>query len=699
MSGCDSSSVDWRSTWRREWCWWGLYLAIALFASWPLALQPGSAISLGFEAESTVPLLNVWTMWWNSDRLAAGFAGYWNAPIFHPTEGTFAFSEAQPLMVVVAPIIWLTGNKIFAYNVYFWLILSLNGYSSRRLLLRVGHHPFLAFCGGLICQMLPFVWWQSGVVQLTTLFGIVWTIHALMLVFEHSASTESTAETNRRTAMWPLCNGLKLGGAFCVTYLLCNYWGMFLTLLLVPSSLWLWNASLLRWRFWLSIGVAALVSVSILGPLVYVQKSLAGKHQWSRDQSWIRDLSAHQRDYLDAPRTTTFRATLPTSGDVRKATPQTAPPTTEPSTDQVVVDTNDVRQSDWTYFPKWDFPEEARRDIWPLGSGNIRLLLVPIGLLSAFLGRRIRWGLFAVTFGLIAFGLSLGPTVWFVSWMPVLGGTSPFEMLQQYVPGFALIRSPFRFAMFVQLAVAWLSVEFLDLLNPLRWRRSPADPEVHEHKVTPTEIDISETAPPPIHPALLLPPEPWIHPKIMRWIQWGPLVVVSLLVTIEVWPPRQSIYSIPSTAGVPAWVHWLRENSAPDDAVVCLPFPTGYNVRDYEETTVWMYWGTLHRRPLINGYSGFFPKPFVDLKEKLTQFYRPEGTTAAEPQLKMYPWDSPALKDLNQFPLKYLVVKRSFATRDDVWQHPLTKFRWAWVTSDETSQLDIYELIPVDPES
>lgn len=696
MTGSDSSPVDCRSKWRREFCWWGGYLAIALFASWPLAYQPGSAISLGYEAESTVPLLNVWTLWWNSDRLSAGFADYWNAPIFHPTMGTFAFSEAQPLMIIVAPVIWLTGNKILAYNIYLWSILSLNGYSSRRLLLRVGHHPFLAFCGGLICQMLPFVWWQSGVVQLTTLFGAVWTIHSLMDVFECSAGSHLSASVGtphtKRTAV---CNGLKLGGSYCVTYLLCNYWGMFLTLLLIPSSVWFWNASLFRIRFWLSIFIAAVISASILGPLVYVQKSLAGKHQWTREQSWIRDLSAHSRDYLDAPRTTTFRAALPMTNDARAAVPTDSSSVTDKSKSEVAVDTNDVRQSDWTRFPQWDFPEELRRDIWPLGSGNVRLLLVPVGLIAALLGRRKRWGLFAVTFGLIAFGLSLGPAVWFMSWVPIVGGTSPYEMLQQYVPGFSLIRSPFRFAVFVQLAIAWLSVEFLDLLNPLRWRRPPQPQETLVQEAT---AAVADTTPPAVHPALLISPAPWIPPEIMRWIQWGPLVLTSLLVMIEVWPPRQSIYEIPSRAVVPAWVHWLRENSEPDDAVVCLPFPTGYNVRDYEVTAAWMYWGTLHRRPLINGYSGFFPKPFVDLKEKLTQYYRPEGDAAAGPQLKLYPWDSPGLRDLNQFPMKYLVVKRSFATRDDVWQHPLTRFRWAWVTSDETCQLDIYEFIPFDPE-
>ena len=572
------------------------------------------------------------------------------------------------------------------------------------------HHPWLAFCGGVLCQMLPFLWWQSGVVQLTTLFGVVWTIHSLLDVFEYSVensvpalASEAPADVasqdghgKLRVPTVALCNGLKLGCSFCVTYLLCNYWGMFLTLILVPSSLWLWNASLFRLRFWLAIVVAAGVSVVVLGPLVYVQKSLASQHQWTRDLDWIRSLSAHPRDYLDTPRTTTFRRSLPMLNN-----PQSDISEKEPG----AAGTKQLSPIPWSYVPQWDAPEEPppgapeekREDRWTLGSGTVKLVLAPVGLMAALLGRRKRWGLFAVTFGLIAFGISLGPTRWFLSWVPVVGGMCPYEWLQQYVPGFALIRSPFRFAMFVQLAIAWLAIEFLDLFNPLRWRhaRTAPDPATAISDAGQTRAASTATNPPALHPALLLPRPTLIPPVIIQWCQWCPLVLASLAVIMEVWPPRPSIVECPSTTTVPAWVHWLRENSAPGDAVVCLPFPTGYSVLDYQETCGWMYWGTLHGRPLVNGYSGFFPKSFVDLKDKLAQFHFTEGETNVVPQLKRYPWDSPGLKELNSFPVRFVIVKRSFATRNDVWQHPLTKFRWAWVTSDEQFQLDVYEMIPM----
>ena len=282
-----------------------------------------------------------------------------------------------------------------------------------------------------------------------------------------------------------------------------------------------------------------------------------------------------------------------------------------------------------------------------------------------------------------------------------LAGLCPYELLQHYVPGFALIRSPFRFALFVQLAVVWLSIEALGLLNPGRWQCTTETGEAQGNATeSPTgDAEQPQSVPDQSVETIVALPTAREHPRsiaqrLLPWCAWGPLVLSTLVLVGDVWPPRQSLYTCPSATTVPAWILWLRENSHPDDALICLPFPTGYTVRDYEDTTLWMYWGTLHHRPLVNGYSGFFPKHFVDLKENLTRFHSLDGKHAGQPQLKLYPWDSFGLKDVNLCPARFAIVKRSFATRDDVWQHPITKFRWSWVTGDEEHQLDVYEILP-----
>lgn len=70
-----------------------VYFLLALIFTWPLARHIASGIPMGTETVATVPLFNLWTLWWNADRLGALYQGYWDAPIFYPLEGVFAFSE------------------------------------------------------------------------------------------------------------------------------------------------------------------------------------------------------------------------------------------------------------------------------------------------------------------------------------------------------------------------------------------------------------------------------------------------------------------------------------------------------------------------------------------------------------------------------------------------------------------------------
>ncbi len=644
-----------------------LYLVLALVATRPLVRSLSSGILYGCESEATVPLLNLWTLWWNADRAASGFGGYWTAPIFHPTQGTFAFSEAQPTMLIVAPFVWLTGSRVLAYNVYQLLILTLNGWAAERLFRKVGHRPWLACCGGAMCELLPFVWWQLGVVQLTTVFGILWTVSALLDLFEDTPTRsvskdvsegvnegevqQTSTEGSRfwrpslltlRVGVEELPIGLKLGGAFGLTYWMCNYWGLFLALILIPASVTLWNGRLRQVRFWRDILLASVVAGVMILPIASIQRTLSKEHTWQRDASVIVGLSAHPRDLTDTP---------------------------------------------WPgLVPGLEHPEETRRDVWPLGGGGLKLWLAPVGLIAALATRgRRRWGLFVAAFGLIALGLSLGPSSRFADYLPWgLAGQSPYEWLQRCVPGFALIRSPFRFVLFVQLAAVWLSVEALALLDPRRWNRdvsrddSQGDASSHTDDAAARSLDRTPQ-------------------KREHWLYHAPLLIASLIVTLEVVPPVQSLHECRSPRDLPVWVMWLRDVAPAHEPIACLPFPTGTSVTNYLATTEWMYWSTFHRHPLVNGYSGFFPISFLEIKWGLEDFDRngaKERNGIVQPQLKRYPANNPGLTKLNASGVEYVVVPRWFATRDDVWTHPATKFRWAWVTGDEAEQIDIYQVLP-----
>src|SRR5213080_1961632 len=158
-----------------------LSLATALAQTAPLALHLGSAIPFGTYPAPVVPRLNLWALWWNSERLLHGYRGYWQAPIFHPDPFAFAYTEPQWLSGLVAGALWwTTARPAFAYDAVVLIAFTLNGCCGYFLLrrLRIGFWP--ALCGGLVIEMLPFVADQIGVLQSTVLFPIPMTLACLV---------------------------------------------------------------------------------------------------------------------------------------------------------------------------------------------------------------------------------------------------------------------------------------------------------------------------------------------------------------------------------------------------------------------------------------------------------------------------------------------------------------------------------------
>src|SRR5690606_10977415 len=123
---------------------------------WPLVTSLRSHLPMGVEKVVAVPALNAWTVWWNADRVRYGFDRYWQAPIFYPSRNAFAFSEAQPTTLFVAPIVFADGPTT-AYNVYLLAVLTLNGIVGYQLLRRVGLEIISAVLGGVFVETLPIV--------------------------------------------------------------------------------------------------------------------------------------------------------------------------------------------------------------------------------------------------------------------------------------------------------------------------------------------------------------------------------------------------------------------------------------------------------------------------------------------------------------------------------------------------------------
>lgn len=516
---------------RRVWlCDLFIFLLLAVASTWPLASQIHSAIPKGRERVATVPLFNLWTVWWNSDRAGRMYDGYWNAPIFAPSDHSFALSESQPTTVLVAPVVWISGSRTLAYNVYLLCMLTLNGWSGSLLLGSLTGNRVVGIWGGAALLLLPFVHWQLGVLQLTSISGVLLTLHFLFR-FVSNLRLKDAALT-----------GVSIG--FC--YLSCNYYGYQLCLvLLISSTVFLLPRTDFR-KLVIGAAVATVLAGLIVGPVVSKQLSMSGEQSWDRKLDTVWKLSASVNDYLRSP----WRGSLVGS--------------------------------------------TFGRQRYPLSPGAACLILAAVGSATALRVRETRrLSIFVLLFILTAMFLSKGPT-WTV------GGQVPFLHLAEWLPGLSAMRSPHRFAVLVQVGCV--------VLAGMSFARSGC---TANSAVTTDNDNVAKN----VHPdPPVLPPT-----KLRRVTQWG-RVALLCGVLVESWPTSPGMFSMPENDQQRPWIEWLLTETHPDDIVANLPFPSSRSVSDYQDTTVAMFWSTYHKRRLAGGYSGFFPKEFVQLKRDVQSF-------------------------------------------------------------------------------
>jgi hypothetical protein len=143
----------------------------------------------------------------------------------------------------------------------------------------------------------------------------------------------------------------------------------------------------------------------------------------------------------------------------------------------------------------------------------------------------------------------------------------------------------------------------------------------------------------------------------------------------EIWPPPQRLYFLPDAEAGRRWVAWLEAETPPGSPVVCIPFAEGGTAQDTLETMLWMYWGTQHRRPLLNGYSGFFPP----------------GAARLQTAMAAFP-DARSLRLLRKRGARYAVVRRAVARREAIAADAKLASRLRWVFGDDRAGLDVYAI-------
>lgn len=203
--------------------------------------------------------------------------------------------------------------------------------------------------------------------------------------------------------------------------------------------------------------------------------------------------------------------------------------------------------------------------------GWMKLFLAGVGVVLAFLHpQRRRWGLFLGATIVVCAILSNGPNL-------QVCGLQIWQLLGDWIPGIRQVRNVFRFVYLYQLAVILLAVFALHELE-LRFR---------------------------------------LKSHLRQWSGFL-LGATALLALAEVPAPSISLVGVPNLAQHQGWAEFIRAQTPEGKGIACLPFASGLGVADFDDTVRWMYLGSLHGQPLVNGYSGFFPPESLKLNELMT---------------------------------------------------------------------------------
>jgi hypothetical protein len=388
-----------------------LYLALAAVVTWPMPRHAGTSLNYGAEPVATVPLFNLWTLRWNEIALGDLFLHYWDAPVFHPTDGAFALSEPQPLTgLVFAPLALLSRNPVLAFNLVLLAALMLNGLAGYRLARTLDAAPVAAAVSGGLALTLPFVAAQLGVLQLVMVFPLLLLIDALL---------RWAPEGGRRGAV-------EIGLWLAATFLTCGYYGLFAVVVIGPSALVLMRRTWFTRARALDLVVMAGVFAVIALPFLVPQARITA--DYSRSDKTIESLSATTADLLRLPEGSLGADVVP-----------------------------------WVQDPG------GGHALYP---GTVLLVLAVAGTVVA--ARRAaadsaatdrnRRPTFLLVGLMVAHLLSLGLNLRLAGWQP-------YQVVRRVVPGFESLRSPFRADVLTQLFAVALASYALDAA--WRWLRAP----------------------------------------------------------------------------------------------------------------------------------------------------------------------------------------------------------------------------------
>ena len=583
------------------------YIVLTLVYTWPLAAGLGRDVA--WDLGDSV--LNMWILAWDCEQILAILGGdfsrattFFNANIFHPAPLPLAYSDhlfAQAVQVL--PVYAVSRNPILSYNLLFLSTFVLSGLGMYLLVRELTGNGKAAFVAGLVFAFMPYRLPQSSHLQVLSSQWMPFTLYALRRYFD-----------TRR--LRPLAGAVL---ALAAQNLSSGYYLLYFSPFAAAYAAWeIWRRALWRdRRMWAQLAVAGALVVVVTAPFLVPYARVRAELDAVRAISEVSRFSADVYSYATAFNEhwlwgARMRAFPKPEGDLFPGFVTLALALIGIAAGHIGGDAN--RPHAAGRVPRWlvtllaivaithliaAFATLIERritldvGIFVLRISNVSQLLLRAtvalvilfavspaarGSAAAFLRDR---GYFVL--GLVAaIWLSLGPTP--QSLGRPLEIAAPYALLYEFVPGFEGLRVPARFAMVAMLMLAALAGYGADVIG--RRRRG----------------------------ALVL-----LSIAIVFLIETfnGSFLINGMTPLRDYVTPEARLYRPQRAPAVYREVARL----APDAILVELPL----GQPDYDLRA--MYYSLAHWRQLLNGYSGFFPPHYVQLRFALNELPRHPETS------------------------------------------------------------------------
>lgn len=571
-----------------------IYALLAVVMTWPLVTHPGSRIAWDLGD----PAFICWVLLWTGGQTLKALHGdfnalhdYWNGNIFYPEKLTVAYSEHfTPQMLQTLPIFAATGNVVLCYNVLYLSTIVLAGWGMYLLVRELTGRPLAAFIAGLAFAFAPYRISQGPHLQVLSSQWMPLVLYGFRRYF-----------VTRRTR--PLVGA---GAALAVQNLSCGYYLLFFAPFAGLYCLYeMADRRLFRSpRVWASLAAAAVAVAVVTWPFVSPYLKLR-RH----GDVGVR---SYQEAVLYSADVYSFAQVSPKSrleGDLVTAFPKgegegfpgfailaLAGAGVVWGIGRARAEARSTPASRWQQRAGWiagaalaldlaailylllagslPIPAHGRpyHDVPPLIAAAAALAGLLLALSPAV--RRFVRGVPGSTFGFYAIAtvaaavLALGPRIMSAG-RPV--GAGPYSWLFDYVPGFDGIRVPARYLMLVACFLAVLAGIGAAAAIARLGRRAA--------------LAVLAVA------AVGILAEAWVAPMAVS----QPVAARGYETT-----PRE-LY----TGGEMGPLYqFVRDAPGP---IVLIEFPFGDPAYD----TLATYYAGYHRRPLVNGYSGFFPETYL----------------------------------------------------------------------------------------